>query len=241
MKEYKGLFYNNDYTICKGFVDKETNIVELHPDTELIQEKAFWNKNSIEKVIINENLKKAFSAFASCKNLKEIIINNNLVPNGTFSKCGNNEGINIYLNGVITIGSNAFTGCFVDNIDFSNSKYLERINAGAFIWTTFNKNFLYLPNSIKVIERNVFNNSNLTDIYMPDNLEFLDSIYNCNANIHITKKALYKTGFSKYSGDDFEIIVEEEQNLNKILDNLSFREVNKLKLDKTQGIHNETI
>ena len=49
MKEYKGLFYNNDYTICKGFVDKETNIVELHPDTELIQEKAFWNKNSIER------------------------------------------------------------------------------------------------------------------------------------------------------------------------------------------------
>ncbi len=241
MKEYKGLAYNDDYTICKGFTGKETNIVELHPDTELIQEKAFWNKNNIEKVIINENLKKAFSAFANCKNLKEIIVNNKFVPNGTFSKCGNNEGINIYLNGVIAIGSDAFTGCFINNIDFSNSKYLERINVRAFIWTTFNKNVLYLPNSIKAIERNVFDNSNLTDIYMPDNLELLGNIYNCNVNIHITKKALYKTALSKRSGDEFEIVIEEEQNLNKMLDNLSFKEVNKLKLDKTQGIHNETI
>jgi len=71
-KEYKGLKYSKDFTICYGPMIKNLEKAVLHPNTKIIEYNAFSN-TKIKSIACNEGLEKISGlAFNRCYRLKEI-------------------------------------------------------------------------------------------------------------------------------------------------------------------------
>ena len=69
---------NNKYAILISVIDKTAPTIEIHPDTQIIQDGAFYGCEKIKTVTIPSNVKKiGTGAFNLCFNLKEIIFEPN--------------------------------------------------------------------------------------------------------------------------------------------------------------------
>lgn len=68
----------NKYAILINVIDKDVSNVEIHPDTQIIQDGAFYACDYIESITIPSNVTQVnYAAFSACSNLKEIIFEEN--------------------------------------------------------------------------------------------------------------------------------------------------------------------
>jgi len=57
-REYKGLKYNYNFTICYGLKDTSLEYAVLHSNTKEIVNHAFENCRKLKEVVLNEGLEK---------------------------------------------------------------------------------------------------------------------------------------------------------------------------------------
>ena len=90
MAVYKGLTYNENYTICYGF-DKNTDTkliktLKFHPKTKVIDNDAFKNQKDFDSIIFPRKLAVIKErAFENCGNIKNIKFNKNIIHIGNYA------------------------------------------------------------------------------------------------------------------------------------------------------------
>ncbi len=236
MEIYKDLIYTDkSFRHCLG-TKKELKVIDLHPNTEIINFRAFDDIQNVEKIIIGKDLKATGNyIFSDLRNLKYLEIDNYEVPEKLLANCGTNEGIEVVLKNTKRINYVAFSNCKINNINFPDT--LEFIGNMAFLYVNFNNRILKLPNNIKRIGMNPFGESSLTDVYIPDSIEQLG--YFNNVKYHMTKKTFEKL---KLEFDSFRLIndgrVVVEPDLSEFIETHTFKELNdrNLKTEKNLEI-----
>lgn len=174
-----------------------------------IEARGFEDCSSLEKITAPDTLEYiGVYGFLNCANLKSIDLSNTkitLISNGTFNDCLVLDEIKLP-NALTYIGEYAFQGTGIKDLDLSNTK-LESIDVFAFNSCYPNFTKITLPNTVKKIERYVFNECyRLDTINLPQSLEsiayntfnacgrllniVLEDGFNCNGlNISSTTRA----------------------------------------------------
>jgi len=147
-REYKGLAYNDDFTVCYGFNKSEFKKVTLHPNTRIIEYNAFEN-SKIEEVICNEKL--------------------TVIKDEAFYK-SHIQKIN-FPTSLKSIGYGAFANSSLEIIDLSKCTNLE-LNSASFKSTHSIK--LTLPNTLKIIPAQCFYENDFSELTLPDSLKTID-------------------------------------------------------------------
>lgn len=114
-----------------------------------IEKKSFIHNKNLKKVILGKNIVKLEnSAFEDCTNLKEVILSKNLIMIGdkAFYNCKNLKSITIPKE-TLVIGNSAFMNC-------------KKLNKVSF----------YKKSKLVSLGKNVFSNTAITKIVLPDNL-----------------------------------------------------------------------
>jgi len=149
-REYKGLKYNYNFTICYGLKDTSLEYAILHPNTKEIAYDAFNSCRGLKEVVLNEGIEKIGNhAFANCYDLKEVNFPSTLKY----------------------ISEAAFKGASLKAVDLSKCIDLK-LSKESFL---FNENTtLALPDTLKIIPEWCFAYSNITELNLPDSLETID-------------------------------------------------------------------
>ena len=151
---YNGNFILSDreYNDIDKIIRQSITEVEIIPGTTVINEEAFADCISLEKVTIPDSVTTiGTSAFARCKSLKKINLPDTL----------------------IRIGDNAFGNCYnLESIDLPNS--LEKIEGRAF-FCCFKLSNIKIPPKVKTISQFAFCDcKNLTNVELPENIEIIE-------------------------------------------------------------------
>lgn len=114
LASYNGMLYSKDFSSLKICPMSTQGEVQLHDNTQLISDYAFFDCKNITGVSknSNKNIDIDEMAFAGCNNLKNLNFSENIGKIGScaFSKCTALEEFNIGKQ-VKKIGSSAFLGC----------------------------------------------------------------------------------------------------------------------------------
>ncbi len=171
---------------------KETKFKNaVFPDTlKKIREKAFY-MSKLEILDIENEISLSERVFEGCCNLSLININTDLVPDYCFSGCNGNY-IDIYLKNTKEIGYAAFERTKINTLKLP--KTLKEIGDYAFCYANFKSKELFLPEGLEEIFSHAFLKTNLTDIYMPKSIKFIDPtiIANENLTVHVYEENLNK-------------------------------------------------
>lgn len=145
------------------------NISELPAALETIGSYAF-SSTGIQQLIGNSSLKELGSgAFSNCSLLESVDFSKSAltaIPNGAFSGCSELDEVSLP-QGIAQIGSNAFSGTALRNIDFMEG--VITIGNGAF---SNNRRLVAatLPKNVKKVESNIFSDCpRLLAVSMPSN------------------------------------------------------------------------
>ena len=247
MKEYDGLLYSEDYKILHGQVKGTLqNEYKLHEETRRINDGAFWN-SKIENILFNENLeyighhafqssnlknviiilnsvKLNVSAFTNIWSLDKVYINTEEIP----ERCFANSTINdLNLPFVKTLREEAFKDAIIMNKTSSFLMAVETIGKSAFARATFNFDTFIIPDSVTEIDNYAFKGTNLKEICLHENIEYLsknfaDKGLTIYAPTGLIKKFpfLKEYPFLKITGDNvLEFLLESKTN---------FKEINKI-------------
>ncbi len=233
MRQYKNLKYSSNFKFCKGFAtNKSLEVIEFHPETIRIEGHAFRNDLNIKQVFIHSNIALAADAFFRLPNLQEIEINNKIVPEGLMELCGfmdkisepDYEGVNIILKNTIKIEEYSFMHNKIKSINFP--KTLKKICECAFYESYFVDPVLIIPDGVEEIDDFVFDETNLTDVYIPDSIKHFGVIENCKTVFHMSKETFDKLHISE------DVKVEFGKTLNELIDEYGFKQVNLMNLEK---------
>jgi len=185
-KEYEGLKYNKDFTICYGPKNSSLEYATLHPNTKIIEEKAFSN-TKIKGITCNEGLEKISNlAFNRCYRLKEI----------NFPSTLKTIGFAAFANAGIEVAD--FSACneltFKEEVFFESNlasiilpPNLEEIPTACFAYCSRLVE-VNLPDSLIEIGIASFNHCRHLNSIDLKNVKYLDdSCFACCANLKIVK------------------------------------------------------
>ena len=199
--------------------------IKFNNELENIEECAFFG-TKLSEIIINNQIKIAKNSFSYLDFLEKVNIN--CIATAPWCFACNSEktdGADIILKNTTLIDTATFEKSKIKSIVLPDT--LKCISFNAFAYTYFQNTKLILPNKVEAIVSNAFLESNLTDIYIPDSIEYIGNLQDMNINIHMSKKAFkrleLKTG--KY-------IIIEDDSLEKLLETNSFKEINQKVLNK---------
>ena len=202
---------------------KETKFKNaVFPDTlKKIREKAFYMSN-LEVLDIENKISLYERAFVGCHNLSLININTDLIPDYCFSECDGNY-IDIYLKNTKEIGYAAFEKTKINTLSFPNT--LKKICEYAFCYTKFKNKELFLPEGLEKISSYAFLQTNLTDIYMPKSIKFINPtiIANGNLTVHVYEENLNRLDPILQTSDKVKTIT-----FDKLLETHTFKEINSI-------------
>ncbi len=198
MKEYDGLFYTDDFSTLLGLNEKNKKYEYIVlQGTKTIKEKAFMHTD-IKNIIFNTNLefigdcsfkesnienimiilnsvKLGNGAFLNNPNIKAAYINTDIIPTQCFSHSNISD---LKLPYTKKIEYEAFRKCTIDKLDL---KKVEEIGPSAFEGTEFGFDNLILPPTLKSIDAHAFKDTNLKNIYLSSNIEYLNENF-CSKN-----------------------------------------------------------
>ncbi len=207
---YDGALYNKDKTTLILF-PKSKGTADIYSGVELIGPCSFYDCDVIEKIVIPDNVKKIDRfAFASCDNLTEVHLNNDLNYIGwsAFSET-KIESIDIP-DSVKYINDDAFFACenlknvklpaeldFISCGLFEDCKSLEAID---------------IPDTVESIGWRAFNYcSSLKEVIIPDSVNYIDeqAFSHCSQlkNIKLSSNITQISGISFYGCSSLESIV----------------------------------
>ncbi len=229
---YNDLKYTNTkYKVCKGPIDKDIEEVVFHKNTEVIKDKAFASCTNIKKIIL-DNIIVGANAFSFCTGLEHVEARNlrdySILKADVFSNCGTDtaNGMDIILDDIVCIRSGVFSHSKIHNISFP---YLTSLDNYAFIGAVFTNPVLVLPEGFKFLCGSAFKDSNLEHLYLPDSCEYFTGIDNLDgACLHMSKKV-----FNKLRLKPADNIIISDISLDNLLENHTYREINELKLKET--------
>ena len=149
-----------NYTFCN--CDNLTS-VSMPNNVTSIGESAFAYCSNLESVIMPNNVTSIGEyAFANCSNLESVIIPNNVTSIGesAFAYCSNLESV-IIPNNVTSIGESAFEYCSnLESVIIPNRVEIVK----PYTFNECNLKTIVLGVEVNIIEKDAFDNTNLTDI-----------------------------------------------------------------------------
>ncbi len=247
MIDIDGVTYTDNLTKAISIIDDNIKELTLPKDVKIIVEGAFANSD-IRKINFNDNLERIKYQAISCTgleelyiknnvtleaesfadnfNLKKIYINSNKIPEYCFEGCGR-SGIfaNIELVNTRSIERFAFAQSGIEKIVLPSS--LAYINEYAFCETNFKGKVLILPENLKMIGNFAFEDTNLTDIYIPDNIESVGNLTKSDITLHMSEKTIKRLKLENTSNIEI-----ASKTIDNLLDQMSFKELNKKVLQK---------
>ena len=148
-----------------------------------IKDWAFYNRNDIKKVVIQENITGIGErTFFACTSLTSITIPDSVISIGehAFDTCNDLESITIP-DGVTSIGENAFIMCYnLESITIPNS--VTSIGEYAF-WDCYRLTSITIPDSVTSIGEEAFMHcSSLTSITIPDSVTSIERGVFCDCS-----------------------------------------------------------
>ncbi len=247
-EENKILAYAND-----DFIGNDIEIVD---GTTAIKVQAFQYSEKVESVSFPESLEKIEEqAFEECINLKGVCIKNNVVleqcvfvncynlenldvacisiPEHAFVRCGSKteNGLNIILRNTEKIEFGAFADCYINELNLP--KKLHEICNRAFYNTKFNNPILRLPEGLQMLGNEVFDNSNLTDVYLPESIQYVERQSSPNIKFHLPRFR-YKIIKEKVIDTPNEYLLDTfvpDDTIDELLTGTSFKQLNGKRLD----------
>jgi len=234
----KNLEYSNDYKkVIRPTIAAKT--YEILETAEVIEQKAFENSqieeidlknvnviadyafsgSSLKRITSNQDILLSEGTFYNC-NLEEVNLITCLVP----SNCFYNSKIDkLTLKETKAIGSTSFANCTINELNLPDT--LETIDVAAFMNCKFGFTKLILPPSVQFINRDVFKDTNITDICLPDSIRNIGNLNETDITLHVSKE-LFEKIKPELKNFNCNVVVKT---LEDILDeNKSFREVNEL-------------
>lgn len=167
---------NNPYMILIEVENKDCLSYNIHSDTKIICNTAFWCCRKLEKVIIPDNVIHIGNrAFEGCTSLTSVSIGKNVIHIGesAFERCSELKKVN-FPEAIISIGKNSFKDCkTLTEVNFPNN--LKSIGVSAFENCQSLK-VVILPESTTHIEYGAFSGCvNLIHVQLPSLLEHIGS------------------------------------------------------------------
>ncbi len=191
---------------------------------ERIKNHAFTS-TKLQKLEIKHNIILEDCCFYNNDCLDKIYVNTEKVPKQCFCFCGRSvesDGIkpaatDIKLVNTKVIGENAFYRSYIGSLNLPDT--LKELEDRSFYWAKFCNPVLVLPAGLEKIGDEAFDCEGLTDIYLPNSLVSLGDVCCEGVRLHMSDFLLKKLHLleNKY------IIVES---IDKMLQNMSFREAN---------------
>ncbi len=203
---------------------------------ECIGKDAFYMCKQIKNIYIPNKVKLDKETFGLTSKLEKLDINCEIIPTSCFTTSGTNspKGMEITLRNTKIIESSAFSESFINRINFPDT--LKEIEEDAFLDAKFNKTALVLPENLKILKQGAFRGTNITDIYISDNIEFI-AYQDNNILIHLSQKAYDKLNYLypiPLFFDDKCFVIED--GIDELLGKLTFKELNKKYLEKEHMI-----
>ena len=209
MKIENGVKYTEDFRTATDLENLRKRKIVLNPKTRKIKREAFANtsfkaiefpekfKTIGELAFSNSNLESLYiknpveifdSAFEYNYLLKNIDINVEHIPEYCFLELAGNVdgGANIILRNTNFIGVKAFSYAEINIIEFPDT--LKCIDNLAFYQAHFSDTVLYLPKGLEIIEEEAFAFTNLTDIYLPETVEYITNLDKSNIRLHMSEE-----------------------------------------------------
>ena len=211
MSRENPLKYSNNYNVCLGTIDKSIKEAVIKEGCKRIEIESFSRCHFLEKIYLPSTIESiGMFAFNECLNLKEINLENTKVKvlyPGIFQNCKKLE--KIYLPDTLEE---------VDRLFFLNTKIEE----------------LILPKNIKKIKDYFLKESNVKKIVLPDNIYEINShAFDSNALqiiIHGKQNDMVMNMLEKLSREKG--IKLAESNLDFLISNKSFKEINNIYKEK---------
>ena len=158
-----------------------------------IGERAFYYCNSINSVIIEDNIKSiGKAAFSNCGALSEVILPDSIeeIAESTFEMCYNLTMVSLSKTNIKNIGANAFAYCeFIETITLPDT--LETVGEGAFNWCN-NLRTVIIGKNTKNISKGAFANCyNLSEVYFSGEKEAFGKIAIAEGNDRLNAAYTY--------------------------------------------------
>ncbi len=229
-------------------------------DFKEIEIQGFGSCN-FEEIIFDYPIILGEGAFEYNYNLRNLKLNCDFIPKECFDGIGEyvEEGANIVLENTKYIMESAFRNAKINTIKFPDTltyigEYsfpyaefknelvfndnLKRIGGSAFSGAKFKNGILKLPVGLEDIEYKAFENSNLTDLYIPCTVKTignLDVDFNNvgkGIKLHMSQATFNRLNARrKLRTDNIEI-----ENIDKLIDTMSFKDINRKNLEETKII-----
>lgn len=211
MSAENSLKYSDNFNICLGTTDKSITSAVIKEGCKKIEIESFSRCNLLEKVYLPNSLASiGMFAFNECTNLKEINLENTkikvLYP-GVFQNCKNLENITL-------------------------PDTLEEVNRTIFAFTKIKE--LVLPKDVKRIKNFFLEESSVEKVILPDNLKQVDNhAFDCD-----TLQIIVYGKQNDFIMDQLRNISKKtgislaESDLDYLISNKSFKEINKLYKEK---------
>ena len=224
---------NSAVFIARGALqDSKIELFTFSDNLEQIAHCAFM-RSHIKDINIKNPVRLNDRAFEECIYLTNIDINTEVIPINCFYGCCK-EYIKINLPATKKIQSHAFYNSKIASI---NMPIVEIIEDSAFANTTFLEKDIFLPKSVKLLGRNVFAGSNIKNLYLPKDIEFVhNSLFSLSYTVHVFEETYNNLKLEKetyfYKNID---IIDKEISIEKLFQNKTFKEINKNYLDKKEA------
>lgn len=245
----------NDKILSYANDDYIKNNIEIDEGTKLIKVQAFQYSVNVKMVTFPNSLEKIEEqAFEKCVNLKDVYIENNVIleqgvfinchnleklniaciniPEHTFVRCGSEtrNGLDITLRKTEKINFAAFVDCYINTLNLPNT--LHEICNRAFYNATFNDPILRLPEGLQMLGNEVFDNSNLTDVYLPESIQYVGA-QKSNIKFHLPRFR-YEIIKKKVKDTPDEKLLDTfvpDDTIDNLLTGTSFKQLNNKKLN----------
>ncbi len=234
--------YSKDLEYCYGVLNHpEGKDICLNENTKIIDSRSFDNEE-IGNMIVSNNLnyisEHAFIktklksleiknpvileqfAFQKVK-AEKILLNTKVVPYGCFMGAALSD---MELKNTVSLEGECFANAVIKKITLPDT--LQIIKESAFGDAVFENTKFIVPGSVTHIYATAFRNTNITNIYLPDNLEFLDPYFGGmkpEFTVHASDKIFKKFDFLK------KVCKIKVISLDEIIENSnSFKEINNI-------------
>ena len=218
------------------FVKSGITEVIFPTSLECVGENAFYGCDKIKNIYIPNEVELRTSSFGKTTDLNKVDINCKAIPVNCFLFSGAKSfrGMEITLRGTKIIEPLAFARSFLSWTNFPGT--LTEIKEKAFLDANFNRNVIVLPKNLKILGAEAFKGTNISDIYVSDNIEFID-FQDTNIKIHLSQKAYNKINNlypTQLFIDKEHLIIEDS--IDELLEKMTFKELNKKYLEKEKSI-----
>ena len=145
--------------------------VTIPTSVKTIGDYAFQSARSLRTIELHDDITAiGFGAFKGCISMEEITLPKNLtvVKRDLFNGCTNLKKVNLY-NDITSIEQNAFTDCrALENLTLPQN--LTTIGSAAFVYC-YSLKHIDIPEGVKTIGTDVFLDSGLEEVVLPETLE----------------------------------------------------------------------